>query len=419
MLKPEAASDAAGGEVPAVVSDAAERPPTIRSKTPQSVDEEKRSPPDWLAHECEELAEMVEQLEVERAAQPFEGLPGSLEEAQRRLHATQSARIHIQTIAATLTPTERPTADEVAGAELLEALRPKRGKGAGTEGAARLWRLLHLLAIYKAERSGHSRSAVQEAVHTANELLAVKLRVNPKTVGLWADQLQQAGKIEARSHHGEHLNPDTGEIETRVTGTLYAVALQPGHTARLTYHQLHHRHRRLDADRAVGRTAHRYVKRIKALYAAEKNMSESGTSYEGAAGDPEQIAVRVLQAWAVTPGGGAEFLDTRSSFDPDIFREEKKPSLQTVIYDLPLIADEQNPDRRRALVHHAAGSMAAALDDEHSRAYYAGLIWQAIKDGWKGLQALAAQLARLEIDCREWTGLRRPAALLAARLRAA
>lgn len=411
MLKPEAAPSALGGDVLPSALGAAERPPKSRghSKTSRAAlnRAEGTRPPsvDWLARECEQLAEIVE------------GIPSSLEEAQRRLYAAQSARVHIQTLAATLTPTERPSADEVAGAALLEALRPKRGKGAGTEGAARLWRLLHLLASYKAERSGHHPNASQEAIHTSNELLGAALRVNPKTVAFWAEQLQEAGKIEARNHYGEHLNSKTGELETRVTGTVYAVALQQGHTAHLTYADLHHRHRDLDADRAAGRTAYRYAKQIKALYDEEKNMSGSSNTQRGAAGEPEQTAIRVLQAWAVTPGGGETYLDPRYSFDPDIFREDEKTSMQSVIYDLPLIADEQDADRRRLLIHHAAGSIAAALDDDHSRAYYAGLIWQAIKGGWKGLQALAAQLARFEVDRREWGGhMRHAPALLHTRI---
>lgn len=373
---------------------------------------------DWLTRECEELAVIIDNLEAERVAQRIEGIPSSLEEAKRRLYAAQSARVHIQTIAATLEPDKRPSADEVAGAEVLEALKPTRGKGARTEGAVRLWRLLHLLAVYKAERSGHHPSAAQEALHTANELLAAALRVNPKTIAKWTEKLQQAGKIDAREHKGKHLNTKTGEIQTRNTGMVYAVALQPGHVAHLSYADLHHQYRNLDADRAGGRTAYRYAKKIKALYDAEKNMSESNNFREGAAGDAEQTALRVLQAWTVTPGGGQTFLDPRYSFDPDIFRKDEKPSMQTVIYELPLIAEEQDADRRRVLVHHAATSIAAALDDDHSRSYYAGLIWQAIKGGWKGLQALAAQLARFEVDRREWgSHMRHPAALFAARQR--
>jgi len=62
------------------------------------------------------------------------------------------------------------------------------------------------------------------------------------------------------------------------------------------------------------------------------------------------------------------------------------------------------------------------MKDAHSRLYYGKVIWQAWQaeiEGRDGLQALAVELQRLEVDRREWKGLRRPAALLAARLRAA
>ncbi|WP_027460736.1 hypothetical protein [Deinococcus murrayi] len=362
---------------------------------------------------------MPESIETQEAAdegQRIEGLPATLEEAQRRLYAARAARVRIQQIGDDLTPAARPSADDVAGDRVAD-LTPKRGRGAGTEGPVRLWRVLHLLAIYRAERLRHHHSATQEVLHSAAELLAAALRVCPRTVSRWTDALEAAGLIEARPHYAEDLDASTGEVVTRVDGTVYAVALQPGHTPRLTYGDLRHRYRDLTADRAVGRTAFRYAKRINALWDEEKNMSGSTASRQGAAGDPEQTAVRVLQQWAVTPGGGEDYLDPRYSVDPDIFCENEKTSMQTVIYDLPLIADEQDPDRRRVLVHHAAGSIAAALNDDHSRAYYAGLIWQALAQGWRGLQALAAQLARLEADRREWEGLRNPPALLVARLR--
>lgn len=373
---------------------------------------------EWLTRECAELAAIVDAQEADEQAQRIEGMPTSLEEAQRRLYAAQAARVRIQRIGDDLTPAARPSADDVAG-DRLAALIPRRGKGAGTEGAVRLWRLLHLLAVYRAERLRHHPSATQEVIHSAAELLAAALRVCPRTVARWTDALEAAGLIEARPHYAEDLDASTGEVVTRVDGTVYAVALQPGHTPRLTYGDLHHRYRDLTADRAGGRTAYRYAKRINALWDVEKNMSGSTTSQRGAVGDPEQTAVRVLQQWAVTPGGGEDFLDPRYSVDPDIFREDEKTSMQTVIYDLPLIADELDPDRRRVLVHHAAGSIATALGDDHSRAHYAGLIWEALAQGWRGLQALAAQLARFEVDRRDWGGhMRHAPALLTSRIRA-
>lgn len=88
---------------------------------------------------------------------------------------------------------------------------------------------------------------------------------------------------------------------------------------------------------------------------------------------------------------------------------------------LPTVA-QAHVTKRAALVGMLGAALARLLDDEHSRRYYCKLIWEAWNaeiEGRAGLQALAAQLERLEVDRREWPDLRRPAALLAARLRVA
>lgn len=362
----------------------------------------------WLADECVELLAMAEQGDV--AEHPGWQMPRNLEDAQRSLHAAQSARVHIRAMADRLT-TERPSADAVAG-ERLAGLIPTRGRGARTEGPIRLWRLLHRVATYLAVRGKRHHSTAQIVLHSAAELLAVALRVDERTVRRWTDELEGAGVIQARAHYTNDVDADTGEVITRIDGTLYAVALQPGHTAHLSYSDLHHRYRDLTADRHAGRTAYRYAKKINALWDAKNKMSGSMYNPEGGEAEPEQTAVRVLMSWAVTPGGGAELLEHRYSVDPDIFCETEKMPMQTVIYDLPLIADEGDPDRRRMLVHHAASSIAAALADDHSVALWAGRIWHALKRGWHGLQGLAAQLARFEAGHREGEAQRHRAALL-------
>lgn len=364
-------------------------------------------PQEWTE---QDVIDTLDRLDAQLERQPI--IPPSIEEALAGVYGADEVRVSIRKTADGLAQPERPSADEVLGTEHQVTLKPKRGKGMGTDGAVALFRLLHLLAVYRAERGKHHHSAAQGVFHTSNELLAVQLGKHPKTIALWAGQLQALGLIEAREHYGTHMDQQTGEVQTWVTGTLYAVALQPGHTARLTYGDLHHRHRDLDADRRRGRTAFRYVKQLKALQDSEKNMSQSMTFQEGGVADVQR-ALWVLKSWAVTPGGGDDLLDPRYSIDPDIF----ETSMQTVIYQLPVIADEKDADHRRVLVHHAATHIAQLLDDVGSVAYYAGLIWRALRQGWKGLQALATQLARFEVDLREWGNkMRSPAALLNARL---
>ncbi|MFC6667658.1 hypothetical protein ACFP9V_21415, partial [Deinococcus radiopugnans] len=95
--------------------------------------------------------------------------------------------------------------------------------------------------------------------------------------------------------------------------------------------------------------------------------------------------------------------------------------VQDVVHALPALL-EAHKSKRAALVGMMGAALARDLKDAHSRLYYCKVIWQAWQaeiEGRDGLQALAAELQRLEVDRREWKGLRRPAALLASRLRAA
>jgi hypothetical protein len=206
------------------------------------------------------------------------------------------------------------------------------------------------------------------------------------TVWRWAGELVTAGLIAARAHY------TTSRGSTRADGTLYAVSLQLGHRAHLAHDDLTHQHRDLDGDRAAGRTA------WKALQGSDTRDRAAW--------------FQVLQSWAVVPG---------SIHDDPLLSDPCRPpgTLQDAAHALPLIA-AAHPDKRPALVGMIAAAIASALDDRHSRRYWCRAIWNAWSvevEGRAGLQVLAAQLARLDADVREWPTLKRPAALLVARLR--
>lgn len=118
-------------------------------------------------------------------------------------------------------------------------------------------------------------------------------------------------------------------------------------------------------------------------------------------------------------------LENPLNADPEVIRPEEVAELlngvQDVVYLLPTLA-AAHASKRAALVGIMAATIARDLGDHKSRNYFCKIIWQAWQDeleGRSGLQHLAAQLQRLEVDRREWKELRNPAALLAARLRAA
>jgi hypothetical protein len=227
----------------------------------------------------------------------------------------------------------------------------------------------------------------QITLHQPQELIARALGCSLRSVYNWTGALVAAGLVAARAHF------TSSKGSTRVDGTLYAVTLQAGHVAHLAHDDLAHEYRDLDGDRAAGRTA------WKMLAGSEQR---DGLGW-----------LQVLQAWAVTPGSGD---------NPPLFSDpaNRPATLQHAAHMLPLLATA-HPDRRPALVGVLASTLAHALDDQHSRRFWCRVIWNAWTaevEGRAGLQVLAAQLARLDADRREWPSLRKPGALLASRLRA-
>ena len=319
----------------------------------------------------------------------------------------------------------------------LNALRPTRGRGAGSEGAGALARVLdelarHVLRVRPYKQRGDAYRQV--VLHLSAEMLAAALERNDATVWRWTQTLEASGYLHARPHYTTSTN-QAGERVTRVDGTLYAVRLQPGHRARLDYQDLTRQYRDLDADRAAGRTAHRAIATIERLEQDERQQmgaAELGRNLNyldvlpddknKMQGSTDTLLttsryIHALKQWAVTPGQ----IDIPLKTDPCIIGAEGLKGVQDVVYLLSTVF-EAHPIKRGVLVDLLSATLARALDDEHSQAFYAKAIWQAYRasaEGRAGLQVLAAQLARLDVDCREWAGLRRPAALLAARLRAA
>ena len=320
----------------------------------------------------------------------------------------------------------------------LPALQPTRGRGAGTEGAGALARVLDELARYvlsvRPYKQQGDKAPRQVVLHLSAEMLAAALERNDATVWRWTQTLEASGYLHARPHYTTSTN-QAGERVTRVDGTLYAVRLQPGHRARLDYQDLTRQYRDLDADRAAGRTAHRAIATIERLEQDERQQmgaAELGRNLNyldvlpddknKMQGSTDTLLttsryIHALKQWAVTPGQ----IDIPLKTDPCIIGAEGLKGVQDVVYLLSTVF-EAHPIKRGVLVDLLSATLARALDDEHSQAFYAKAIWQAYRasaEGRAGLQVLAAQLARLDVDCREWAGLRRPAALLAARLRAA
>ncbi len=259
----------------------------------------------------------------------------------------------------------------------LDQLRP---------GPRRLLELLHQVAVSTVTARAYPVAPSQVTIHQPQELMARALGCHVVTVWRWTQDLVTAGLVAARAHY------TSSKGATRADGTLYAVSLQAGHVAHLAHDDLAHEYRDLDGDRAAGRTA------WKVLQGSEQRQVEGW--------------FQVLRNWAVTPG---------SVNDPPLFSDHCRPpgTLQDAAHALPLLA-QAHPSKRPGLVGVLASSISHALQDQHSRRYWCRVIWNAWMaevEGRAGLQVLAAQLARLDADRREWPGLRKPGALLTSRLK--
>lgn len=321
----------------------------------------------------------------------------------------------------------------------LETLRPKRGRGYGTAGAGALAELLDRCArialayrLYLYDEDGNPPPQI--VLHLSAELIAAILRISENTLREWTAQLTKAGYLYARAH--KTTATLEGEQVTVVDGMLYAVRLAPGHEARLRYEDYKKQYRNLDADRAAGRTAYnaiRNAERRAEVYAEEQREAENlNAVLDGEKNTEESLNLtgriqeelrEQLRRWAVIPGNITT--ENPLNADPAVFSPEEVAErlngVQDVIYLLPTLA-AAHYSKRAALVGIMAATIARDLGDEGSRRYFCKIIWQAWQDeleGRSGLQHLAAQLQRLEVDRREWKELRNPAALLAARLRAA
>jgi hypothetical protein len=356
--------------------------------------------------------------------------PPGLPDALRACYAPKRLQV---------TPTDGPP--PVADLVDLDELRPKCGKGFGTSGAGALVKLLdhlarHALAVRPNKYRGRGVNWPRQIVlHLSAEMLAAELGKNPDTIREWTKLLEELGYLHARPHYTRATR--NGQKGTVVDGTLYAIRLQPGHKAKLSFKDLSKSYRDLDADRLAGRTAFRVIERAEWLeqqaleHLAEQSLNaknintvpDAQTYIRGST--PIQVKAHYLleqlKTWAVTPGQVQDplFSDPRIS-NPDELAGAVQ-TVQDVIYLLPTVA-ETHADKRAALVGILSAALARALNDQHSRRWYCKTIWAAWTtelEGRGGLQVLAAQLARLDVERQEWGTLRRPAALLNARLRAA
>ncbi len=281
-----------------------------------------------------------------------------------------------------VTPTVTVTHSPLTADQLLTAL------GASIPSTAvKLYRLLHETTMHALGSLGHTLLPNQFIIHQPVEVMARAVGVSRVTLYKHLKTLRRLGLIDTRAHKGNWYGL------TRSTGTLFAVSLKPGHSARLRWFDLKHKYRDLQADTESGtRTAWKFLQGLQSLPSAKEAC---GTA---------------LKAWAVKPGTTSKPVNN-----------DCKPTAADYVYALDLLPDT-HPRRRAESVDRYAKALAAGYGDQTNLNFWRWLLWRSIEADQMGqntLYQLQNALTRLRADIDEWKGLKSPGALLVHRLKEA
>lgn len=253
--------------------------------------------------------------------------------------------------------------------------------------ARAIFTLLFDTAHSTLQAQGQSLQASQAVIHQPVEIMCRALGVSRVTFYKHLRTLKQLGLVDSRPHIGNWYGL------ARATGTLFAVSLKPGHSARLRWFDLKHQWRNLQADTESGtRTAWKFLQGL-----------QSHPSVKTACGT-------ALKAWAVKPG---------NTLKP--VTNDCKPAAAEYVYSLDLLSDT-HPRRRAESVDRYARALASGYGDHTNLNFWRWLLWRAIEGDHRGegtLYQLQNALTRLKADIDEWKGLKAPGALLVHRLKQA
>jgi hypothetical protein len=258
-----------------------------------------------------------------------------------------------------------------------------------------LYKALVATAIETAKARGYSPTVTHVSLHMPLEVLADVCGMHRVTAWRHLPTLRELGLIDYTAHKG------TLRGETRNTGTLFEVRLNPTHgtKAKLSYHEKKHKWRDLDRDVKRKRTAHRQVKDAK-----EKRLQQSVKTTS------TELEISRLLAWSLPPKL------TKTPLASDCCKS-RRVDLEAVLD----VSAAPKPERNR-FVSLASLALAQALSDQSSVSWYQKLLWQLLRrfdatgDDYFYQVYLAAQRART--DAQEGFA-RRPGALLVSRLKQA
>ena len=279
-----------------------------------------------------------------------------------------------------------PTLEAGSALELAQTISEKLPKD--TLGSGRkLYKVLVALAVDTIKSKGYSPATTHVTLHSSVELIAKTCGFTRRTALRQLQALRERGIVDWRSHKASLFG------EVRNSGTVFMIRLDPtkGSRCRLSYGDLKHKHRNLEADVKAGRTS---LKVLRAMSHTHPQINL--TNY------------KMLLDWTlklfipITPVTDVRDIGLHSILD--------------------LLTTSKREDRAKA-VDSVATALAQALRDAGSLNYFRKLAWHLLRHFDRSGEDhsykvfLAAQ--RASIDAREWSELRRPGGLLVSRLRGA
>jgi hypothetical protein len=258
-----------------------------------------------------------------------------------------------------------------------------------------LYKALVLTAIETARGRGYGYGVSHVSLHMPLEVLADVCGIHRVTAWRHLPALRELGLIDFIAHKG------TLRGETRNTGTLFEVRLNPssGTKAKLSYHEKRHKWRNLDRDVKRKRTAHRQVKEAK-----EKRLQQSKNPAS------TELDISRLLEWTLP------LVTTESPLATDCCTS-RQATLETL-----LDATAAPKPERNQIVELAAQALSQALSDQSSVSFYQKLLWQLLRrfdstgDDYSYQVYLMAQ--RAKTDALEGFA-RKPGALFCSRLKQA
>ncbi len=257
--------------------------------------------------------------------------------------------------------------------------------------AKRLYTALVATAVETARGRGYSASVTHVSLHMPLIILADVCGMHRVTAWRHLPALRELGLIDFVSHKG------TLRGETRNTGTLFEVRLNPtsGTKARLSYHEKKHKWRDLDKDVRRKRTAFRMLK------ARDATVSKPST---------KELDISRLLAWTLKP-------DTSQTPLVPYGCKPNNPVLEALL-DVTAAAPGRDTVTR---VDTAAQALATALADHSSVNFYRLLIWNCLRASQRGtdhFQTIYQMAIRARVD-RVENFSRRGGALFVSRLKQA